>query len=411
MLKKNKKLNILILTHTYSDLEAGGESKIVRETSQALARAGLNIFVVAARVNLNNKDKEKNLKVYQAPFCRQISVFNQGNMFKVFLFSLFLIISKRIDIIHLMPEPGPCPFVRFKVKPLIFSSDTPWDYDNLKYGEDLKYDRAKKNEEKKMVQFNKFHQKVFDKLVNYFYLIFNLKETYPRNVDLYTCTGKKLIEKLKSEGYKSKLVHVQWGVNPKIFHPQVKPIKKDKDKFLFLFAGSIGKRKGVEYLIKAFKKVSQNRKNIELWLIGNGAYSTVEYFKELAQGVNIKFIDEVLPNDIPKYLTSADVFIAPSLGEPFGLLNLEAMACGKPVISSRAGGVVDFFKDGEIGFLVEPANVDEIKEAMEKFLDNPNLAKEMGSKALIHVLNNYTWDMTAKNMIKAYNLLYEKRKP
>ena len=172
-----------------------------------------------------------------------------------------------------------------------------------------------------------------------------------------------------------------------------------------MFIGSVGKRKGVEYLIKAFKRINQSHRNIELVIIGKGAPSTVKYFKELAKGSNIEFIDEVLPNEVPKYLKSCDVFVAPSLGEPFGLINLESMACGKPVISGRAGGVPDYFKDREVGFLVEPGQVDDLKEKMERFLDDSDLAKQMGEKALIHATSNFTWDMTAKKMIKAYRYL------
>ena len=410
MIKKDRKLNILILTHTYSNIEAGGEPKIVYETSRALARAGLNIYVVASRVNISSSVKEKNLKVYQAPFCRQISVFNQGNMLKVFFFSLFLIFLKKIDLIHLMPEPGSCPFVRFKIKPLVFSSDMPWDYENSKYGMDLKHDHSKKSEEKNLIKIRTFWQKVFDKLVNYFYLIFKLKELYPKNIDLYTCTSAKLIERLKKQNYLSKFALVQWGVNPSIFNPNIKPIKNKKDNFIFLFVGTLCKRKGVEYLIKAFVKLSQKHKNIELLLIGNGAPSTIKYFKELAGQSKINFIGSVAPIDVPKYLVYADVFILPSLGEPFGLVNLEAMACGKPVISTNAGGVPDYFKDKEVGFLVEPANVDDLADAMEKFLNNHDLVDKMGQRARKYVIRNFTWDITAKKMIIAYQELLNGKK-
>jgi len=405
-----KPLNILILTHTYSDIEAGGEPKIVYESSKALAMAGLNVYVVASRVNLSSSINKKNLKVYQVPFCRQISVFDQGNMFKVFLFALPLIFLKKIDLIHLMPEPSPCPFVRFKIKPLIFSSDAPWDYENPKYGDDLKYDRSKKSEEKELIKFNKFYQKIFDKLVNYFYLIFKLKELYSKKVDLYACTSTKLIEKLKDQNYSSKFALVQWGVNPSIFHPNIKPIKNKKDNFIFLFVGTLCKRKGVEYLIKAFCQLNLKYKNIELLLVGGGAPSTIKYFKELVGQSKIRFIGSVAPAVVPKYLTYIDVFVLPSLGEPFGLVNLEAMACGKPVISTNAGGVPDYFKDKEIGFLVEPADIDGLFNAMEKFLIDSSLAQKMGKQAYQHVVKNFTWDMTAKKIIKAYRSLLNDKK-
>lgn len=403
--KKDKSLRVLILTHTYSDRELGGEPKIVYETSKALSNHGVDVYVVASRVNINQPVNNENLKVYQAPFCRQVSIFNQSNMLMVFLFSLPLIFFKRIDLIHLMAEPGPCPFVRFKIRPLVFSSDVPWDYGNEKYGQELKYDRKKKSEEKNLPISRNFLEKIFDKLADCFYTFFELKDEYPNDVDLYACTSMKLINILRSKRYSSDFSLIQWGVNPKIFNPNVKPFKSRKDYFTFMFIGTLSKRKGIEYLINSFSKLRERYDNIELVLIGDGALSTIVYFKRIASGSRINFVGPIMPADIPKYLVYTDVFVLPSLGEPFGLVNLEAMACGKPVISTNAGGVPDYFKDKEIGFLVEPANINELEKAMEKFLLDPSLAKKLGEQAQKYVVNNLTWDHTAQKMINAYQTL------
>lgn len=409
MQRNNKQLKVLILTHTYSDSELGGEPKIVYETSNALSKQGVNVYVVASRVNISQPINKENLKVYQAPFCKQISVFEQGNMLKVFLFSLPLIFFKRIQLIHLMAEPGPCPFVRFKVKPLIFSSDISWDYANPKYGSDLNYDRQNKREEKGLYVSNNIFVKFFDKIVNWFYILFRLKEVYPREIDLYMCTSNKLIKKLVDDGYVSIISLVQWGVNTEKFNPNVKPFKRKNDKLTFLFIGTLSKRKGTEYLIKAFLKLNQKYENIELLLVGDGAESTIQFLKRIAMNSdNIEFIGPIPPINVPNYFVYADVFVLPSLGEPFGLVNLEAMACGKSVISTNAGGVPDYFRDKEIGFLVEPANVDDLEEAMEKFVLDSSLSIKMGRYAYQYVINNYTWDDTARKIIDNYKLLLKK---
>ena len=92
------------------------------------------------------------------------------------------------------------------------------------------------------------------------------------------------------------------------------------------------------------------------------------------------------------------------------MVNLEAMACGKSVISTNAGGVPDYFKDKEIGFLIEPADINGLFNAMEKFLIDSSLAQEMGKRAYRHVIKNFTWDITAKKMIIAYQELLNDKK-
>ncbi len=70
----------------------------------------------------------------------------------------------------------------------------------------------------------------------------------------------------------------------------------------------------------------------------------------------------------------------------------------------------DYFKDGQIGFLVEPAEVDELAQAMENFLVNPRLAKKMGEQAKKYVLENFTWDKAAQKMVKEYQLILDKNR-
>ncbi len=74
----------------------------------------------------------------------------------------------------------------------------------------------------------------------------------------------------------------------------------------------------------------------------------------------------------------------------------------------NAGGVPDYLKNGQGGFLVEPADVDDLAQAMEKFLINPQLAIEMGIEAKKYVLENLTWDKVAQKMVKEYQKILDK---
>ena len=86
-----------------------------------------------------------------------------------------------------------------------------------------------------------------------------------------------------------------------------------------------------------------------------------------------------------------DVGVVPSLlQEPFGLVNIELMACGLPVIASRVGGIPEIVLDGVTGLLVEPNDPQALSEAMAKLLDDPELRKRMGENARKHVVQNFS---------------------
>jgi len=122
-------MRVLLLTHTFSDIGDEGEVRVVWESARALARAGLDIFVVANYIRLKSS-LPSNLRAYKVPFGKASTGFTEASMLKVFLYSLPLIFLKRIDIIHLISTQASCPFSRFKVRPFVMSADYSWEYDN-----------------------------------------------------------------------------------------------------------------------------------------------------------------------------------------------------------------------------------------------------------------------------------------
>jgi glycosyltransferase involved in cell wall biosynthesis len=123
------------------------------------------------------------------------------------------------------------------------------------------------------------------------------------------------------------------------------------------------------------------KKNDVLFVIG-GDGSLRHYHEQLATKLGVKekimFIGRIPPTEVPYYDAMSDIVVVPSLQEAFGLVISEAMACGKPVIGTKVGGIPDQIIDSYNGFLVQPRDPKEIAEKILRLIENPEEAKRMG---------------------------------
>ena len=103
-----------------------------------------------------------------------------------------------------------------------------------------------------------------------------------------------------------------------------------------------------------------------------------------------------------RHMALCDMFCLPSWEEGFGVVYLEAMAHGKPVIACRGEGIEDVVTDGETGLLVKPRDVDSLAEAIRFLLDHSDKAKTIGEQARSLVLENYTWEKNAERTLRVY---------
>ena len=118
---------------------------------------------------------------------------------------------------------------------------------------------------------------------------------------------------------------------------------------------------------------------------------------------NVVWIDKMVTNTEKIELYShAAVFVCPSIYEPFGLINLEAMACGTPVVASRVGGIPEVVVDGETGRLVEPGDVAALGQALRETLADPERARRMGEAGRGRVEAHFSWDRIADRTIAVY---------
>lgn len=139
----------------------------------------------------------------------------------------------------------------------------------------------------------------------------------------------------------------------------------------FIYVGRLWGGKGIEYLIDAFNKLqASSAELVSLVLVGDGtAEAALRERVGALNATNVRFLGFRHKEELPEILVAADVFVFPTLGDPYGIAVDEAMACGLPVISTTAAGEIRArVIEGKTGILVQPADVDELLEAMRRML-------------------------------------------
>ena len=198
----------------------------------------------------------------------------------------------------------------------------------------------------------------------------------------------------------------------------------DKTKPYVLFVGRITRQKGIIHLVNAIKYIDPETQII----LCAGAPDTPEIAKEMEDSVNevkktrknVIWIDDMLPkNEIIQLYSHADVFCCPSIYEPFGIINIEAMACKTAVVASAVGGIKEVVVDGETGILVpveqqneapfEPTNPDkfakDLADGVNKVINNKELRESMAEKGRTRVEEHFDWIAIAKQVEELYKSL------
>jgi glycosyltransferase involved in cell wall biosynthesis len=154
---------------------------------------------------------------------------------------------------------------------------------------------------------------------------------------------------------------------------------------LVLFVGGNMQRKGLEALIQAAAKIVKTRPDTKFCVVG--ADPNLPKMKALCSRLQVSGYFEFtgwMPNEeLQKLYRRANVFVMPSLAEAFGVVFLEAMACGIPVIGARVGGIPELIKHGENGLLVKPDNPDELAGALLEILGDQGLSERLGENGRV----------------------------
>ena len=191
-----------------------------------------------------------------------------------------------------------------------------------------------------------------------------------------------------------KLIRIPLGVDVRRFQPAS---SKAAHPFRVLFLGQVMLRKGVQYLLEAWRQLDW--RDAELWVVGNALPDGQLVLKRYADLPGLRVMGHV-PDQLAAF-QSADVFVAPSVEDGFGLTVTEAMACGLPVIVSDHVGAADLVTPDESGFVVPYDNIAGYVMALETLRANPDRARQMGQAGRAAAVNQ-TWDVYRQARVNCY---------
>jgi phosphatidyl-myo-inositol alpha-mannosyltransferase len=194
------------------------------------------------------------------------------------------------------------------------------------------------------------------------------------------------------------------GIDETAFGPEVTPIERyaSTDPTI-LFVGRYDEsRKGLRYLIEALALLQQKLPGSRLIVAGPGEPYRYERMIEYHGVRNVTFAGEVPKEDLPAYYATCDVFCAPSTGrESFGIVLLEGMAAGKPVVATNIDGYKEVVRNFQEGILVEPKDPQALAKALGLVLSDPALAMRLGRAGRLRV-RDYSWPTIARRVVECY---------
>ncbi|MEV5440575.1 glycogen synthase [Streptomyces sp. NPDC052682] len=204
------------------------------------------------------------------------------------------------------------------------------------------------------------------------------------------------------------------GIDTTLYRPDhgtdaLDRIGLDRSRPYVLFVGRITRQKGVPHLLRAVRDIDPAAQVV----LCAGAPDTPEIdqeFRQLYQELSrvregVHWIPQMLPRpEVIQLLTHAAVFVCPSVYEPLGIVNLEAMACGTPVVASRVGGIPEVVDHGRTGLLVPVDDAFEtgLAQALDQVIGDPEGARRMGEAGRQRAVGEFGWDAVARRTVRLY---------
>ena len=211
----------------------------------------------------------------------------------------------------------------------------------------------------------------------------------------------------------------QWSPNPETTVLTERGI--DPQAPTIVFVGRITRQKGLPYFLRAVRELPADYQVV----LCAGAPDTPEIAQEVNDLVaelsrergNVHLITEMLPrHELTQILTHATTFVCPSIYEPLGIVNLEAMACGTPVVASATGGIPEVVTEGETGYLVpleqlsdgtgtpvDPEKfVGDLRDALVRMVSDPERARVMGEASRRRAAEHFAWTSIAERTLEVY---------
>jgi glycosyltransferase involved in cell wall biosynthesis len=201
------------------------------------------------------------------------------------------------------------------------------------------------------------------------------------------------------------VLHVSNGFLSSLFYE--KDINEARDKLglpkgmkIITTIGSLEKIKGQKYLISAIKLLKQKREDFFCLIIGIGSmFNTLQkQIDDLNLSKCIILTGRKSHTDLVDWINASDLFVLSSLSESFGVVQIEAMACGKPVVATRNGGSDEIIVSDDVGYLCDTSNPDDLAEKIELALN-----KEWNKDKISRYAQNYTWEESVEKILNIYS--------
>jgi glycosyltransferase involved in cell wall biosynthesis len=233
-----------------------------------------------------------------------------------------------------------------------------------------------------------------------------LKRLVTSRYDKVLCVSQFILNDLRRQGTCSNLTLCRHFINTERFRPDP-CARRDlrgrfdaEGRFVVLTVAHLIKEKGIDVLIRAMAELPDS---VVLWILGDGDES--EMLRQLSSELHLtsRVHFHGLQRNVAPFMQAADCFVCPSLwAEAAGLVNLEAAACGLPVIASRIGGIPDYVEDRGTGFLFSPGDHRELAQYVRLILEDPNLYRNISGKARARAVEKFTTDAGIRDLLQIY---------
>lgn len=233
-----------------------------------------------------------------------------------------------------------------------------------------------------------------------------------RNQRIVAITKSELAaEFMRGKGF-DHVVPVGVGVDIDNFHMDVQQenkgglCQKKEDKFRILYVGKIEERRNVYFLIEVFRRLCLKYSDVQLMLIGDGEKKYRDNFLNSIKGEiekgKIIYRKKVTQEELPEIYQTSDLFLFTSNYEIFGMVLLEAMYFGLPVISTLNGGASTLINEGENGYVIDEFDAEKWSEKIAELIDDRERRQSMGQYACETIKSGFTWDKLAEKFESAY---------
>ena len=369
--------NIILYTDTPI---AGGAEKHIHLLARQLTNDGYNVTVVCSR----NKSLDAWVEDMKKDGMKVIRLNVSHKHDPRHLFQLRKIIRElKPDILHIhLWNPGACRYAFWSASPkkikIVTTEHDPFPLKSLKK-------RIKKKTLKRTAHTITVSETSYNQMLTLYPELKGKMSVIHNGIDL--------------AAFEKDLVHFSNQEKARI-RQQI--MKVDANDFVIVSIAALHPRKGLKFLLEAFKEVCEQRNDARLVIIGEGPQK-----KELEKlGKKLKISDKIRmlgwQENIPRMLKSSDLFVLPSVKEAFGLVLLEAMAAQLPILATKVGGIPEIVQDKKNGILVEPGKSHELSEKILMLISNRPLREKLSFLG-----HHRVKDFDIREMVQKTKMVYD----